>query len=623
MRKLPAMQSRAATLENSSIDEAARTAVLSFASEKPVERWFGSEILQIDDSAMNSQRVEDGLCCMLYNHDRDKVIGKVLRTWIEDGRAKAQVKFDDDDQSRKIFDKVRTGTLQGVSVGYQVNNWEEVAAGATSTSGRVAGPAYVAVRWEVCEISIVSVPADSSVGVGRSLEKEDKESNLNERMDNEMTEEKQTTVTAPAVDTEQVQAQAVEAERQRAREIRSMCHDLHIDEKTMLRYIDGGSTVEQAEKDILQQMRQQGKPSNTVKADVQRDEFDKFRAAAADALLMREGVYIKDAAAGADQLKGAGIREFMIKCIEYGGYRDNKLMFMDTDGLIRLAMTGTGALPGILSNAANKSLMKAYELANTTFQAWTARGSNKDFKAATRYRLSEAGELVQIKENGEFMYDELGEAAVQAKVLTFGRAWGITREAIINDDLGALSTIPTKYAYSARYGINKMVYKTVAEDKTLFATKNGNVGTAAALTVESLGEARKLMRTQKNIGGKQILNIQPRYLIVPAALETKAQQLLHSTADPAGNNSGVVNPFQSSLTLITDAELDQYSTTAWYLAADPAVAPAVEVTYLNGKDSPTIDSQVNFDTLGMKFRIYMDYGVNVIDYRGIVKNAGA
>lgn len=586
---------------------------MSFASEKPVNRWFGAEVLQVDDTSIDGQRIIDGLCCVLYNHDRDKVIGKVLRYWVEDGKAKAEVQIDDDDKSNQIFEKIKSGTLRGVSVGYSVSNWEEVAAGAIATNGRTQGPAYVAVRWEVCEISIVSVPADSDVGVGRSLDFEEEEQKDMAETKKEPTQ----------IDVDAVRKQAQEAERKRIGEIRSLCADLNVDMAKMNGYIENGVSVADAERDILADLRKRNQPTATVKADVKADEFDKFRAAATDALLMREGIAIKNPAAGADELKGAGFRDFTIKCLEQDGHNESEIRFMDTTMLCRLAMTGTGALPGILSNAANKSLARAYDLATTTFEAWTSKGSNKDFKAATRYRLSEAGDLVRIPENGEFKYDDLTEESAKASVLTFGRAWSLTREAIVNDDLGALSTIPTKYAVSARYGINKLVYETLAKNTSIFTAGHKNIATAAPLSVESLGEARKLMRLQKNVAGKQTLNIQPKYLIIPAALETKAQQLLHSLSDPAGNNSSVVNPFANSLTIITDAELDQYSETAWYLAADPLLAGGIEVTYLNGKDSPTIDSQVAFDTLGMKFRIYMDYGVNVIDFRGLVKNVGA
>ncbi len=611
---LPKTATRDAILESGAVNEDTRTVTLSFASEKPVNRWYGAEVLQIDENSINAQRINDGLCCMLYNHDRDKVIGKVTRYWIEDNKAKAEVQFDVDEKSNEIFSKVKSGMIRGVSVGYAVQNWEEVEAGSVSTSGRVKGPAYVAIRWEVCEISIVSVPADSDVGVGRSL----KDDNLQNK--GALNMEDKNIVQTKTQDDTAIKHEAALEERQRIHAITNLCRAFNIEDNEINHYIDENMVIRDVEHLILNNLKKRQTPLNTVKTEVTADEFDKFRNAATDALLLREGVNLDKPAAGADELRGASLRDFLIKCAEHDGYTDSR--FKETDILIRLAMTGTGALPGILSNAANKSLARAYDIASTTFQVWTAKGSNKDFKTATRYRLSEAGDLVPIKENGEFTYDELTEESAQARVLTFGRAWSLTREAIINDDLGALSTIPTKYAISARYGINKLVYETLAKTTDLFTAKNANLGTAAELSVASLGEARKLMRNQKNVGNKQTLNLTPKYLIIPSSLETKAQQLLHSTADPAGNNSGVVNPFANSLTIVCDAELDQYSETAWYLAADPLLAGGIEVTYLNGKDSPTIDSQVAFNRLGMDFRIYMDYGVNVVDYRGLVKNAG-
>lgn len=94
MQKIP--QTREIILAQEAINEENRTAVLSFASETPVRRWYGSEVLQIDTQSVDMQRIKDGLCCLLYNHDTDEVIGKVMRAWIEDGKAKAEVYFDDD-----------------------------------------------------------------------------------------------------------------------------------------------------------------------------------------------------------------------------------------------------------------------------------------------------------------------------------------------------------------------------------------------------------------------------------------------------------------------------------------------------------------------------------------------
>ena len=111
---------------------------------------------------------------LLFNHDRDEVVGRVNSAWIENGRGEAEVTFDSDEQSENIYQKVKSGTLKGVSVGYLVSEWDEVAANNTTEDGKFTGPCSIARQWEPFEISIVSVPADPTVGVGRSdQEKED------------------------------------------------------------------------------------------------------------------------------------------------------------------------------------------------------------------------------------------------------------------------------------------------------------------------------------------------------------------------------------------------------------------------------------------------------------------
>lgn len=107
---------------------------------------------------------------VLYNHNRDKVIGKILRAWVEDDRGKAEIEFDSDAEAEVIYQKVSGGTLKGVSVGYMVDVWEDVAANKKSSDGKFTGPCNIATRWTPYEISIVSVPADPTVGVGRSQE---------------------------------------------------------------------------------------------------------------------------------------------------------------------------------------------------------------------------------------------------------------------------------------------------------------------------------------------------------------------------------------------------------------------------------------------------------------------
>lgn len=145
-----------------------RKVTLSFSSEEPYERFFGPEILDHSEGSVDLSRL-NSIGCVLYNHNRDKVIGKITRAWIENGRGQAEVEFDDDAESDTIYKKVKSGSLKGVSVGYMVNmkESEDVRAGKKSKDGRFTGPCRIMKKWQPFEISIVSIPADSTVGVGR------------------------------------------------------------------------------------------------------------------------------------------------------------------------------------------------------------------------------------------------------------------------------------------------------------------------------------------------------------------------------------------------------------------------------------------------------------------------
>lgn len=157
-----------ASIRAVSDDENSRTFELSFSSEEPVQMWFGTEILDHSGNAIDMSRMQS-MGIVLFNHDRNRVIGKVKRAWVEDNRGKATIEFDNDEDSETVRSKVASGTLKGVSVGYRVSNYESVKEGAKSLDGRFTGPCYIAKKWQPYEISIVSVPADTTVGVGRDM----------------------------------------------------------------------------------------------------------------------------------------------------------------------------------------------------------------------------------------------------------------------------------------------------------------------------------------------------------------------------------------------------------------------------------------------------------------------
>ncbi|MDU2711696.1 MAG: Mu-like prophage major head subunit gpT family protein [Veillonella sp.] len=608
------------------VDTDSRTVELSFSSETPYGRWFGDEILCHDEGCINLDRFNDGLGTLLFNHDRDAVVGHIEKVWIEDNRGKALVRFDEDEQSETIFQKVQSGTLQGVSVGYSIKRYEVLdEKDSVSSNGRFKGPdTYVVTDWEPLEISIVSVPADATVGVGRSADEihtsidtqeETKSMNGEEILKNE---EVKSTPVETGITQEDLQ-KAMEQERKRTSEITALFRDFDVegaDEAIVM-----GVSVDEARAMVMDQLRARNKGVSVTMGEA---ESDKFRAAAQDAVLMAAGIPVADAAPGAQELRGHSMVELARESLQREGLQAN---FGDNMELARQAINSTSTFPAIMANLANKSVMVGFNEAETTYQIWAGKGSNRDFKEAARVALSEAGNLELVPEGGQFQQDSLGEASARTKVATYGKLFSLTRQAIINDDLGLFSKIATKYGSAAKRLVNKMVYAQLTgnvkmqDNVALFDSKHGNVaGTGEALSVKAIAKAITAMRRQKGITGDATLNITPKYLVVPPELEMTAYQIVNSTAAVDGVNSGVVNPYKGRFVVVADAELTDPD--AWYLVADASQHDTIEVTYLNGVETPRLETRQGFDVDGIEYKVAFDCGVSALDFRGVFKNAG-
>jgi phage head maturation protease len=614
-------QQRTVDIAVREIKDEERRVAISFSSEQVVNRWYGSEILCHDSGAVNLERI-NSIGVALFNHKRDVVLGRIENAVCNDTEKKtyADIIFDSDEESERIYQKVKSGTLKGISVGYSVDVWEEVAAGKVSSNGRFAGPAYIATRWTPVEISVVSVPADDTVGVGREIENNiEGEENPMAQPIVENQERQQVQPPVAQVNVEAERQAAITAERQRVSEITNLCREFELSPD---KYINDGTSLENARAAVLDELKVKNKPSASG-VQVVKDESDKFREAASDALVLKGGISVEKPADGARDLRGMRLRDLAIECVQRLNVPNAQRL--DSDELFKRAFSPDSQFGSILSDTVNKSMATAYRSQATTYQAWTRSGSVADFKGAEVWQISEAGELEKMTQTGEFKFDEMLDTKATKKIATFGKSFGITRQALINDDLSMLTRIPEAYVRAAGRGINKLVYTTLTstgaiyDGKALFHADHKNAGTAGAINTTTLGEGKKLMRKQKNLRGKETLNIAPRFLIVSPDKEVEAMQVLNSIADPAGANSGVANVFRNAFDLVVDAELDG---NAWYLAAAANDIDTIEVSYLNGDPMPKLESQVAFDYLGMKWRIYIDYGVDVLDFRGLFKNAG-
>ena len=157
------------------VDDASRTVDVSFSSESAVRRFdwrtgeYYNEILGHEPGNVDLSRLET-MGVALFNHNVDVVVGAVLDPVLDvnEHRCRAKIRFDTDEESEKIYQKVKSGTLKGISMMYQIGSVETVKDGEVSTCGRHQGPCRIARKWTPYEISPVSIPADPNVGVGRS-----------------------------------------------------------------------------------------------------------------------------------------------------------------------------------------------------------------------------------------------------------------------------------------------------------------------------------------------------------------------------------------------------------------------------------------------------------------------
>ena len=422
----------------------------------------------------------------------------------------------------------------------------------------------------------------------------------------------------------------IKAERARIFEINAMAESFGVGKDSRDKWIENGTSVEEVRKEIMNKMmaEKDNKPLPApTTVEVVADERDKFKAAAADALAIRCGLTVDKPAAGSEELRGASLYDLAKESLIRSGAMPRTSDRME---VVRAALGNSSSdFPYLLANTANKSMMTAYELAPVTYPVWTKRGNLSDFKAATRHQISEFGALAEVQEGGEYKQTALSETKESIQLKKYGNIFSITREAVINDDLQALSDIPAKQGAAARFTVESFVYgiltanAALADGVALFeATTHKNLdGTGAALAVSSLGAAMAAMRLQKGLAGKQTLNISPAYLIVPASIETAALQLINSSVDPSKNNA-TPNPFQNRLSVVTCPILDAASKTAWYLAAAPGFVDTVEVAFLNGQDMPYLEQKIGFQVDGMEFKVRMEFGAKALDYRGLYKNVG-
>ena len=646
MIELPAMR-RAADLLPATLDEQDRSIEVVWSTGARVRRQplFGEpfdEELSMDPSSVRLERLNAG-GPLLKVHDLralDSVIGSVVpgSARIDNGRGVARVRFSERDDVEPIWADVQAGHLRAVSIGYQVHRFE------------VSRPAnapevWRAVDWTPFEISAVPVGADPAAGF-RSVDplspcvvdRDDASHQMRTSMEEtnvtqtptQATPEPITRAADPQPDTQALIANAQTAERERVGTIYDLAGRLGLDRSLAEDLVGRGVAIDEARRVILDKVADTAEKTRTFgQVSVPlggREERLTRRDAVANALLHRYSPTLFGLSDPAREYRGMTLLELSREFLASAGVN---VRGMSRDEIATRALHSTSDFPEVLSTVTNKTLRQAYDVYPRTFVPFCRQVLATDFKAMNRVQLGEAPQLLKVSEGGEFKRGTISESKESYRIETYGRVVAITRQVLINDDLDAFTRIPAMYGTAIATLESDVVWGIVtanaamADGVTLFhATHKNLAGTGTALSVAAVGEGRASMAKQTGLDKKTVLNIRPGYLVVPAALELAAEQLIAQNLVPA-KTGDVVPQSIRTLTPISEPRLDAVSTGAWYLAANPAQIDTIEFAYLEGQQGAYIETRNGFDVDGVEIKCRLDFGAKAIDWRGLYRNPGA
>ncbi|PON05398.1 head maturation protease, ClpP-related [Rhizobium hidalgonense] len=291
------------------------------------------------------------------------------------------------------------------------------------------------------------------------------------------------------------------------------------------------------------------------------------------------------------------------------------------------ATHSTSDFPFVTGNAANRFLLDAYRAAETPLKQLARLRNAANFKAMTIGRMSEMPKLEEVLEGAEITYGTRSEAKETYRVKTYAKMFGISREALINDDLDAFSDTLRAFGQAAAQTEADLIADLLLDnnglgpllddDVTLFANARGNKAvTPSALTISSVSAGRKAMRDQKGLDNETPLSLKPQFLIVGSDNETTGEQIIAAITPSATEE---VNPFSGKLSLLVEPRLED---AAWRLFASPDQAPILEIAYLNGVQQPKLETREGWNTLGTEFRAILDFGCGITGWRGAYLNEG-
>jgi hypothetical protein len=622
------------------------------SSDKPVPMWWGDNEILIPEGM--TIRGNASSVPLLDNHRREEnedVIGRVTGIAVQGNTVVADLMFDSAERAVAIEGQVSRGILTDVSIGYTVQEFTYAKTGESyQYNGRsYEGPAYIATKWELSEVSIVPIGAD----VNATLRA------LNSQNPIPTTEVKNVETNTPEVTPQpanvaEIEKRATAKAIAYAREMQEIGKRAKLSETEIAEAIDNGTTIEAFAKRALAVLSEANKPAPVpagdapVKVEFTRQNADGIKAAFVDGMISRTfpsyakqltGERAERAAKAPNSLHNF-LRQFHAENGDTASATLGGLQLVQSFMNKRAANHTTSLLADVVLDAQNKFLNEGFRLNPGVWPQITFQRNVTDLKTVNNISISNGGPLRRKNQNGEYEQAIITDGRETYNAAPYGSIYSVTLEALINDDMSVFSRMPLLLADSANQTLDLLVLsfihgtgQTMADAAALFTTGRGNYtpATGTAMSVASLQVGINALATQKDANGN-VLNRRAEILLCSSAKEATAMQLIGSDVDPASNGSAM-NPYRNRVLVVTSAHLSAGFTfegtpyagepNAWYLLSNTTIAPALELAAVNGQFAPQISQETDFGTDGLNVKATLLVGGRAIDPKAIYKNVGA
>lgn len=634
--KIPKLDQRA-DFTPSTINEENRTIDVVATTTKPVMRGFWEsfwEVLDMKKESVVMSRMESG-APLLDSHDRysglNGQIGVVEKAWLEGEKMMATVRFSKNHKDAdRIWGDVKDGILRNISIGYKVHKYEKLPKKDLNDKNEI--PTYLATKWEPMEISLVTVPADEFAGV----KSQENQPNFDVEIVNQIKQEEpnmktNTQENTPVVQTDdQVKAAtdaAVAAERTRAAGITEAVKTAKLGDDFAKELIASGKSVEQASSAIIQKWAEMGeatKGQNSSATDIQvgvdqkREHFKSNLENVIESRMNPKVALLKTAA----DMQYLSLKELARESLRAAG--------LPVSGspmeMVGRALHGTSDFPIVMANVIGKQLQAAYQEAPATYEPLVVQTDLPDFKKVSRPQIGDFPAFEKVGEGGEFKRGTVAETGEEYQLATYGKIIGVTRQMIINDDLGALMRVISGIGGGAKHLLSDLVWNIFINGHTtvlmkdgnpLFHASHNNIATSNASVAAGLANMREKLKKQKSLGeDSRYLNLAAQYIITGVEREDEVEKAQSERLVP--NSSSNDNTFIKKLTAISEPRL---GAAPYFLATGNL--KCIELGFLQGTGRGIYTEQrMGFDVDGLEIKARLDAAAKALEYRGLVRNAG-